>query len=58
MAISLPDTRGLSDDLLEALRLRALRACELGFTEAARFSSVWLWAINDPSPSAAPRFKG
>jgi transposase len=34
MAISLPDTRGLSDDLLEALRLRALRACELGYTEA------------------------
>ncbi len=34
MAISLPDARELSDDILEALRLRALRGCELGFTEA------------------------
>lgn len=34
MAISLPDTRQLSDEVLEALRLRALRGCELGFTEA------------------------
>src|SRR3954451_1911610 len=34
MAISLPDARLLSDDILQALRLRALRGCELGFTEA------------------------
>lgn len=34
MAIPLPDARQLSDEVLEALRLRALRACELGFTEA------------------------
>src|SRR5260370_1712830 len=34
MAISLPDARGLSDDVLEALRLRALHGCQLGFTEA------------------------
>jgi transposase len=34
MAISLPDARMLSDDILQALRLRALRGCELGFTEA------------------------
>ena len=34
MAILLPDARGLSDEVLEALRLRALRGCELGFTEA------------------------
>jgi transposase len=34
MAISLPDARELSDDILQALRLRALRGCELGFTEA------------------------
>jgi transposase len=34
MAISLPDARPLSDDVLEALRLRASRGCELGFTEA------------------------
>src|SRR5512132_4367050 len=34
MAISLPDARQLSDEVLEALRLRALRGCESGFTEA------------------------
>src|SRR3954465_4002466 len=34
MAISLPDARLLSDDVLKALRLRALRGRELGFTEA------------------------
>src|SRR5712692_6994924 len=34
MAVLLPDTRALSDEVLEALRLRALRGCELGFTEA------------------------
>ena len=34
MAISLPDARELSDDVLEALRLRALHGCELGFPEA------------------------
>ena len=33
MSISLPDARELSDDILEALRLRAFRGCELGFTE-------------------------
>jgi transposase len=34
MAISLPDTRSLSDEILEALRLRALRGCEMGFAHA------------------------
>jgi transposase len=34
MAISLPDARQLSDEVLEALRLRAVHGCELGFTEA------------------------
>jgi transposase len=33
MAISLPDARELSDEVLEALRLRSLRGCALGFTE-------------------------
>jgi transposase len=33
MAITLPDTRSLSDDTLEALRLRALRGIERGFTQ-------------------------
>jgi transposase len=34
MAIQLPDGRLLSDEVLDALRLRALRGRELGFTEA------------------------
>jgi transposase len=34
MVVSLPDARALSDEVLEALRLRALRGCERGFTEA------------------------
>src|SRR5438309_235623 len=33
MAISLPDARELSDEVLKALRLRALRGCELGLSE-------------------------
>lgn len=33
MAIELPDGRGLSDDTLQVLRLRALRGIELGFSE-------------------------
>jgi transposase len=33
MAVHLPDARQLSDEVLEALRLRGLRGCELGFTE-------------------------
>src|SRR5437764_3034219 len=35
MAVPLPDARELSDEVLEALRRRALRGCGLGFTEAA-----------------------
>src|SRR6187397_1804105 len=34
MAISLPDARQLPHDVLQALRLRALHGCEIGFTEA------------------------
>src|SRR6266566_2947140 len=34
MAISLPDARLLSDEVLEALRLRAVHGCALGYTEA------------------------
>jgi transposase len=34
MAISLPDARQLSDEVLEALCRRAVHGCELGFTEA------------------------
>ena len=33
MAISLPDARRLSDEVLEAIRLRVLCGCQLGFTE-------------------------
>ena len=32
MALTLPDARHLSDDILQALRLRAIRGCELGFS--------------------------
>lgn len=35
MAISLPDGRELSDEVLEFLRLRALHGIELGYTETA-----------------------
>jgi len=33
MAIQLPDARSLSDEVLAALRVRALRGCEMGLTE-------------------------
>lgn len=33
MAVTLPDARQLPDEVLEALRLRALRGCELGFSQ-------------------------
>jgi transposase len=33
MPISLPDARQLSDEVLQALRLRAIRGCEPGYTE-------------------------
>jgi hypothetical protein len=34
MAISLPDTCNLSDEVLAALRLLALRGCEMGSSHA------------------------
>jgi transposase len=34
MALALPDARALSDEVLQALRLRALHGCELGFSES------------------------
>jgi transposase len=34
MSITLPDARQLSDEVLEALRVRALHGCELGFTQS------------------------
>jgi transposase len=34
MAVTLPDARQLSDEVLQALRLRALRGCEMDLTEA------------------------
>jgi len=34
MSVTLPDARKLSDETLDALRLRALRGIELGFTQA------------------------
>lgn len=43
MAISLPDARQLPDPVLEALRLRALRGCEMGLPQAdiAQMLGVW-----------------
>jgi transposase len=35
MAVPLPDARELSDEVLQALRLRAVRGCEMGFSETA-----------------------
>jgi transposase len=34
MPITLPDARQLSDEVLQALRLRAIRGCEMGYTQA------------------------
>jgi transposase len=34
MGITLPDARQLSDEILEALRFRALHGCELGFSQS------------------------
>jgi transposase len=34
MALTIPNTRQLSDETLEALRLRALRACTMGLSQA------------------------
>src|SRR5262245_47479912 len=63
MAISLPDARRLSDEVLEALRLRALHGCELGFTEAdvadrlgvsPETVSRWWTADAEGGPGALP----
>lgn len=64
MAISLPDARELSDDVLEALRLRALRGCQLGLTEvqlahtlgvARETVSRWWAAYAEQGVSALPQ---
>lgn len=66
MAISLPDARELPDVVLEALRLRALRGCEMGFTEAevADFLGVcretvsrWWSAYTQGGPDALPQHR-
>jgi transposase len=63
VAIILPDARGLSDDILEALRLRAMRGLELGFTESdvasllgVRRETVCRWwaAYSASGPDALP----
>lgn len=50
MTLSLPDARGLSDEVLEALRLRAIHGCELGFTQ------VDLAALLGVSPETVSRW--
>ena len=63
MALSLPDARQLSDDVLEALRLRAVRGCELGFTQrdiadllgvSQETVSRWWTAYTSGGPDALP----
>jgi transposase len=63
MALPLPDARQLSDEVLEALRLRALRGCELGFREAdladllglsRETISRWWCAYAEGGPDALP----
>jgi transposase len=48
MAVSLPDARSLPDQVLEALRLRAIHGCEMGFTQAdvAALLGVWPETVN------------
>ncbi len=63
MALSLPDARQLSDEVLEALRLRAVRGCELGFTQtdiadllgvSQETVSRWWTAYTAGGPGALP----
>src|SRR5215467_13510349 len=63
MALSLPDARQLSDEVLEALSLRAVRGCELGFTQAdiadllgvsQETVSRWWTAYTAGGPGALP----
>ena len=63
MALSLPDARELSDEVLEALRLRAVRGCELGFTQtdiadllgvSQETVSRWWTAYTAGGPGALP----
>jgi transposase len=63
MAPSLPDARLLSDEVLEAFRLRAVHGCSLGYTEAevaellgvARETvSRWVSAYHAGGPEALP----
>jgi transposase len=64
MALPLPDARELSDEVREALRLRAIRGCQLGFTEvqiadllgvARETVSRWWSAYADQGVSALPQ---
>ncbi len=44
MAISLPDARETSDDVLESVRLRAVHGCRLGATETEELGiAAVLW---------------
>lgn len=43
MAISLPDARQLSDEVLGALRLRAIRGCEMGLPQATVAALLGVW---------------
>lgn len=60
MTIPLSDARELSDEVLEALRLRALRGCQLGLTETQvaqvlRVARETVCRGGPPSPTRASR---
>jgi transposase len=64
MAIQLPDARQLSDLVLEALRLRACRGCEQGYTESSMADLLgvaretvcrWWSAYSNGGPDALPQ---
>ena len=63
MAITLPDARHLSDEVIAALRLRALRGCEMGLRQrtvadllglARETVSRWWAAYADAGPHTLP----
>ena len=56
MAISLPDARQLSDEVLQSLRLRALRGCELGYSEIEVVGPptlIMAWKLSQATAPAA-----
>src|SRR5262245_1397073 len=53
MSITLPDARRLPDEVLEALRPRAIRGCEMGYTHAQGAALLGLASETDSRWSSA-----